>query len=169
MLPLHLTSSQWDAWSLPGSSRAAVAWLVWFLVAFLARWKKWGKKHTCSKPWLWPALWLVHPASWWEAVESSGHEQCFGGRKTWVQILVLPPLICVQVPSSFQCSASSLGGYGEESVCEAPAELLEAHRRPSLWSSQYENLVSISGVTYFIPRRTSSDRKTDLNTAVWAG
>lgn len=61
-----------------------MAWVVWFLMAFPAKWKKLGKKYTFTKPQVWPAPWLTPRFS--EAVESCGQEQCFGGRKTWVQI-----------------------------------------------------------------------------------
>lgn len=49
--------------------------------------KRMGKPRTFTEPPFWPV-------SQWEAVESSGLRTCFGGRKTWVQILALPPPTC---------------------------------------------------------------------------
>lgn len=69
-----------------------------------------------------------------EAVEGSGCEQRLGGRKTWVQILGLPPPICMQAADHFLFQMLfPLPGDCEKSVREAPAEFLEPHRRPSMW------------------------------------
>lgn len=98
-----------------------MAWLVWFLVAFLARWKKWGKKHTCSKPWLWPALcWftLLLGEKLWRAVAMSialGAER--PGFKSWSCHL---SFVCRSLPLSN--AQLPLSGAVAKSRCVKPPQ-----------------------------------------------
>lgn len=112
---------------LQGRGRAASAWAVWLLAAFLAKWKKLGERQTFTDSALTSA---VAHTSHFSVINRScrGQWQSFGSRKTWVQIFGLPPPICMKVADHFlfQMLFPLPGGY-VKSPCAKPQQSSWSH------------------------------------------
>ena len=119
-----------------GRGRAATAWVVWLLVAFLAKWKKLGERRTFTDPALTSTM--AH------APRFSVINRSYRGQWLWAMLWRQKDLGSDLRPATSHLYAgsrslpisdavSSPWGLCEKSICEAPAEFLEPHRRPSMW------------------------------------
>lgn len=133
---------------LQGRSRPASAWVVWLLAAFLAKWKKLGERRTFTDPALTST---VAHTSHFSVINRScrGQWRCFGGRKTWVQILGLSPPICMQAADHFLFQMLfPLPGGCVKSQCAKPQQSSWIHTEdppcgPKHYCAPYCKLVSI--------------------------